>query len=136
MSVHLSTPAAPKAAACGDSAARMFTFWRWKATCQLCKAMTAAVSFEKSRPTDVVYRRDIPIRYSRLVEFVRANGGTEEAIIELERDRRIAVSVCPICKVDLSDPIALLDVVANRMVFGCPSCSEPEVRERWEAEGT
>ena len=36
---------------------------------------------------------------------------------------------------DLADPIALLDVNANRMVFACPHCSSPPMRERWEREG-
>lgn len=124
MTMHLSTPAAPKAAACGEASAVHFTFWRWKATCALCKATTAAVAFEKSRPTNSVYRADLPIRYSRLITFVRANGGTEEAILEFERDKNIACATsCPTCKADLSDPIAMVDVRANRMVFACPTCT-------------
>lgn len=135
VTIHLVTPAAPDTASCGDATASSFTMWRWKATCALCKATTAAVSFEKSQPTDTLYRNDLPVRYSRLVEFVRTNGGTEEAIVEFERDKNIACSVCPACKADLSDPIALMDVRANRMVFACPACSEPKLREQWEAEG-
>jgi hypothetical protein len=135
MSVHLTTPAAPKTAACGNANASVFTFWRWKATCAICKAATAAVSFEKSRNADSTYRTDLPIRFSRLVEFVRANGGTEEAIAEFERDKHIACARCPTCKTDLSDPIALFDVKANRMVFACPVCSGAAIRERWEREG-
>ena len=97
--------------------------------------MTAAVSLEATRPTETLYRTDLPIRYSTLIAFVRAHGGTEEAILEFERDKNIACSTCTQCKMDLSDPIALLDVKANRMVFACPNCSEPKLRERWEKEG-
>ena len=136
MTTHLSTPSAPEMAACGDGNAKRFTFWRWKSDCTPCKATTAAVSFEKSRSTDTLYRADLPIRYSKLVAFVRDNGGTQEALVEFARDKTIACPpTCHTCGADLSDPIALLDVKANRMVFGCPACSEPKVRERWEREG-
>jgi hypothetical protein len=136
MTIHLVTPASPHVAACGNASSGRVTFSRWKATCALCKAATAAVAYEAARPTDTVYRADIPIRYSRLVAFVRENGGTEEAILEFERDKNIAcASVCPTCKAGLADPIAMVDVRANRMVFACPACSAPEVRERWEREG-
>lgn len=133
MTTHLSTPAAPRIAACGDAGAKRFTFWRWKATCALCKASTAAVSFEKLQHADAVYRTDLPVRYTALVKFVREHGGTESAILEFERDKNIACSVCPTCKMDLSDPIALMDVKQNRIVFACPGCS-PSLRERWEKE--
>jgi hypothetical protein len=136
MSIHLSTPAAPKTPACGDASAKHFTFWRWKSDCALCKATTAAVAFEKPRQADTTYRADLPIRYSRLIEFAKANGATQEALIEFERDKTIACPpACHTCGHDLSDPIAMVDVVANRMVFGCPGCSESKVRERWEREG-
>lgn len=139
MTVHLSTPAAPRTAACGKddvTVATRFTFWRWKATCAMCVATTAAVSYETTRQAATLYRSDLPIRYSRLVAFVRTNGGTEEALAEFARDKTIACPpTCHTCKADLSDPIALVDVKANRMVFACPSCSEPKIRERWEREG-
>jgi hypothetical protein len=135
VTVHLSTPASPKTAACGDATAKRFSHWRWKVTCVLCKAATAAVAFDKPREAFTMYFADVPIRYSKLVEFVRANGGTEEAILEFERDKRIACPPCTKCGMDLTDPIALVDVEANRMVFGCPGCSEQRVRERWEREG-
>jgi Zn finger protein HypA/HybF involved in hydrogenase expression len=135
VNVHLSTPAAPKVAACGDTAATRFTFWRWKATCRTCKAATAAVAYEKAQQTESVYRTDLPIRYSALVRFSRERSMTEAALIEFERDKNIACSVCPACKADLSDPIALFDVKAHRMVFACPNCSEPKMRARWEREG-
>jgi hypothetical protein len=133
--IHLSTPADPKTAACGDVEAKKFTFWRWKATCTLCKAATAAIAFESTRQTDMVYRADLPVRYTRLIKYVRAHGGTEEAILEFERDKGIAGATCPRCKAALPDPIALLDVTANRIVFACPACSEPKLRKRWEEEG-
>lgn len=135
MTIHISIPAAPQTAACGDAEAKRFTFWRWKATCVLCKAATAAVGFEQARRTDTVYLAGMPIRYSALVAYVRANGGTEEMLAEFARDKTTAVGVCPLCKADLADPIALLDVNANRMVFACPHCSSPPLRERWEREG-
>jgi len=134
MSIHLATPAAPKTAVCGDAEAKQFTMWRWKATCALCKAASAAVSFEKAQPMDTLYRRDLPIRYSKLIEYVRQIGGAEEALIEFERDKNIACSVCPTCKADMADPIALLDVKQNRIVFACPMCSEPKLRQQWEKE--
>lgn len=135
MSVHLSTPAAPKTAACGDVSAKRFTFWRWKSTCALCKAASAAVALETTRTTTLVYREDLPIRCSALVRYVRVTGGTDVAIAEFERERRIACSVCPGCKAELPDPIALLDVKANRFVFVCPRCADPGLRDRWEKEG-
>jgi hypothetical protein len=135
--VHLSTPAAPKIASCGDANAARFTFWRWKATCALCRAATAAVSYEVPRSTDTTYRADLPIRYSWLVEFVLDNGGAKELLAEFARDKGIACPpACHACGTDLSDPIALLDVRANRMVFACPTCSGLNMRERWEREGT
>lgn len=137
MSTHLSTPAAPKTPACGDASASRFTFWRWKATCALCKATTAAIAFDKAQPKDLQYRSDIPVRYTRLVAYVRENGGPASAIAEFARDKNIACSVCPSCKADLSDPIALLDVKANRMVFACPACcSDAKLKARWESEAT
>lgn len=136
MTMHLSTPAAPDTAACGEANAKRFTFWRWKATCALCKAMTTAISYDTARSVDTLYRADLPIRYTRLVEHVRANGGTEEALAEFARGKNIACSpTCHACNADLSDPIALMDVKANRMVFACPSCSDTKMRERWEREG-
>ena|ERR1700691_2751082 len=133
--IHLSIPIAPKVAACGAANAKSFTFWRWKATCTLCKAVTAAVAFDTVQQRDTLYRADLPIRYSKLVAFVRANGATEEAIAEFERDKQVACSVCPKCKADLSDPIALLDVKVHRMVFACPKCSTPKLCSLWEDEG-
>jgi hypothetical protein len=133
--IHLSTPNAPKAPACGAVGAKHFTYWRWRATCTLCKVASAAVGYEATRSAVVAYRADIPCRYSALVAFVWANGGTEKAIAEFERDRQIAGSVCPSCKAALPDPIALMDMQANRMVFACPACSEPKLRERWARKG-
>jgi hypothetical protein len=135
--VHLSTPAAPKAAACGDAGANRFTFWRWKATCTLCRATTAAVAFDKVQIAETRYRADLPIRYSKLVTFVRANGGTEIALAEFARDKEIACAAgrCSRCMGDFSDPIALFDVTANRMIFACPHCSGGKMREQWEQEG-
>jgi len=134
--VHLSTPAAPKTPACGNADARQFTFWRWKATCVLCKATTAAIGYEKTQRADTLYRSDLPIRYSKLIAFARTNGATAEALDEFARDKGIAcAATCHTCKADLSDPIALLDVKANRMVFACPTCSGGALQERWEREG-
>lgn len=133
--IHLATPAAPRTACCGSADATTFTMWRWKATCAPCKAATAAVAYELTQPTTMLYRADLPIRYSKLCAFVRDRGGTEASLIEFERDKNIACSVCPTCKGDLSDPIALLDVKNNRMVFACPACSAPNLRAQWEREG-
>lgn len=136
MTVHLSIPAKPKTAACGDPGAKKFTFWRWKADCALCKATTAAFSYEKAQQADTTFRADIPVRYSKLIAFARSNGINEEALVEFERDKRVACPpACHSCGHDLSDPIALMDVNAFRVVFACPGCSEPKMRERWEREG-
>jgi hypothetical protein len=134
MTIHLATPATPNTAVCGNAEAKKFTLWRWKATCSLCKAATAAVAFETVQRTNTLYRSDLPIRFTKLVEFVRNIGVIEDAIVEFERDKNIACSVCPTCKADMSDPIALFDVKRNRMMFACPYCT-PNLHEQWEREG-
>ena len=137
MSVHLSTPANPRVAACGAKSARTLTFWRWKCDCKMCLAITAPRAFDATHASTIGFRADIPIRYSKLVAYVRAQSrlpNVEEAIAEFERDRANAGSFCPTCKATLPDPVALFDVEANRMVFACPACSSEPVRKRWESE--
>lgn len=136
MTTHIHTPAAPNVAACGDEAATHFTPWRWKSTCAACKVATAARPMDSQLDTQVVYRSDLPVRYSKLVALVRANQivGAELAIAEFERDRKTAA----ICNRHgaLADPIALLDAANNRMVFACPACTrdaDPDMYRRWEA---
>lgn len=101
----------------------------------MCKAATAAVSYEKAHFTTMAYRTDLPIRYSKVVEFLRSKGETQEALIEFQRDKNIACSFCPTCGFDLTDPIALFDSVANRVAFACPACSDAALREQWKREG-
>jgi hypothetical protein len=136
MSIHLAVPTAPGVACCGAADAKRFTFWRWKATCQSCKTATAAVGFDQVREAAAVgIRSDVPIRFSALVALVRSQGMDEAHIAEFEREKTIAGSTCPKCKVSLPDPIVFLDAKAWRMVFACPHCSSPDVRARWEREG-
>jgi hypothetical protein len=133
--VHLATPAAPTTAACGGADATRFTMWRWRCTCSTCKLITAARPMDAVRNTEVLHRADLPIRYSRLVQHVREHAtipNVETAIAEFERDRQLAAH-CHKCG-PILDPIALLDVPANRMVFACPNCTTGAVRARWEAE--
>jgi len=133
--IHIATPKEPTTAACGDASAKRFTFWRWKSDCALCKAATAAVSYEVTRSTSVHYPKDRPIRFSALVRFAREHGIPEPFLAEFERDRATACAAgCSKCKSQLPDPVAILDVEANRMVFACPFCSEAKVRARWEKE--
>jgi hypothetical protein len=133
--IHLATPVAPKTAACCDITATRFTMWRWQCTCETCKLITAARPMDAVRDTNVLHRADLPIRYSRLVQHVRAHAtlpDVEAAIAEFECERQLAAR-CPRCG-PILDPIALLDVPANRMVFACPNCTTGAVRARWEAE--
>lgn len=131
--VHLSTPAAPRSAVCGDADATKFTPWRWKATCSTCKMVSAPRALDAPQRADGTYRTDLPVRYSALVAFVRHAvplPNVDEALAEFERERRIAAR-CTRCG-PIEDPIALFDVAANRMVFACPSCTTGPLRERWE----
>jgi predicted RNA-binding Zn-ribbon protein involved in translation (DUF1610 family) len=131
--VHMHTPAHPRAAACGDASAQRFTAWRWKSTCDTCKLITAPRPLDAVVEQSVVYRKDLPIRYSRLVAYVRTHARwpeAETALAEFERERQVAAH-CPKCG-PLADPITLLDVPNNRMVFACPQCATPEVRAQWE----
>lgn len=135
--IHLATPAAPRVAACGDQQAKRFTFWRWRCTCSTCKVGTAARPFDQPQQQQSVYRVDLPVRYSRLVAYVRAHGtgsgpDVEVAIAEFERDRKAAAH-CQRCG-PLADPITLYDTIAHRMVFVCPTCSGPgPLHDRWVA---
>jgi hypothetical protein len=135
MSIHLDTPAAPRIAACGDARATHFTRWRWKVTCKTCTMVTAARPMDAAREADVTYRADLPIRYTRLVAFVRQQAlpNCDEALAEFERERAVAAR-CPTCG-PLPDPIAMFDVVTNRMVFACPACTTGVMRALWESEG-
>jgi hypothetical protein len=133
---HIHTPAAPRVACCGDKAATKFTPWRWKATCAACKLITQARPLDGTREQQVTYRTDLPVRFSTLIALVRANAApnVEEAIAEFERDRKTAAH----CTMHgaLADPIALLDMSNNRMVFVCPDCtkdSHPDLYRRWRA---
>ncbi len=135
MTVHLHTPLNPNVAACGDASATHFTPWRWKSTCAMCKNLTAARSFDQTTEQSIVYRTDLPVRFSALVAIVRRNGlpNAEVAVAEFERDRK-TVAHCTKHGA-LTDPIALLDAANNRMVFICPTCT-PEaspLRARWES---
>lgn len=136
--IHLATPAAPRVAACGavPTPATHFTFWRWQATCRECVLITAARQMDAQTAADVLYKADIPVRYSALVAYVRKYAtlpNVELAIAEFERDRVTAA----LCKKHglLADPIALFDVKANRMMFACPECTTGPTRDRWEREG-
>jgi hypothetical protein len=135
MTVHLHTPASPRVASCGDATATRFTPWRWKATCNLCKLATAARQMDGTREEQIVYRTDLPVRFSALVALVRANGlpNADVAIAEFERDRKTAAHC--VTHGELADPIALLDAGNNRMVFVCPECASrtnPGLRRQWE----
>jgi hypothetical protein len=133
--IHLHIPAAPRVAACGDETATKFTPWRWKCTCNLCKIITAARVMDTQGNQDVTYKADLPVRFSTLVALIRRNGlpNAEKSIAEFERDRAKAAR----CNKHgtLKDPIALLDVPNNRMVFACPDCvNDPKLQARWEVE--
>jgi hypothetical protein len=135
MTVHLHTPVRRNLAACGDAKAKRFTMWRWQCSCRMCMMLTAPRPFDTATKQEVIYRADLPLRYSRLVEHVRKHAplpNVEEAIAEFERDRTRSAH-CPKHGA-LADPIALMDVPNNRMVFACPDCVEPQWRARWERE--
>jgi hypothetical protein len=133
--IHLSTPADPKTAVCGDPEAKHFVPWRWKVTCATCKMVSAPRPLDAQKVATVRYRSDLPIRYSALVANVRRAGlpGAEEAIAEFERERQIAARCAKHGLI--ADPIALFAVQENRIVFGCPDCTTGPERERWEREG-
>jgi hypothetical protein len=97
--------------------------------------VTGARAFDAQRTKGVTFRADLPIRYSALVAHVRrlAVPGVAVALEELERDRRVAARCAR--HGTLADPIAMFDVVANRVVFACPECTTGEAREQWEREG-
>lgn len=74
------------------------------------------------------------VRYSSAVQRLKDRGAASADLEEFERDRK-AFAVCPIHG-ELADPvIGIADVEGQRVAFGCPDCSGPEVRAQWEAEG-
>lgn len=134
--VHLHTPAARNAAVCGDANAKHFATWRWQCTCTMCKTITAPRPMPDAREERLQYRADLPVRYSNLVAQLRNQDlpNVDEALMEFEHERRVA-AICNKCG-PLPDPIALMDVPNNRMVFICPNCTTNEnLRTRWTTGG-
>jgi hypothetical protein len=133
MAVHMRTPAVPNVAACGDENAKAFTPWRWKATCADCKLVTAAhVVDDQTTERSVIYRQDLPVRFSSLVALRAYHRSGERR----RGYRRVRAARCN-RHGELKDPIALLDASNNRMVFVCPDCiavTQPKLRARWENE--
>jgi hypothetical protein len=72
------------------------------------------------------------VRLSTVLKRLRANG-KDDAARDIEESYRRCGDNCPIHG-HLADPVFAI-MQPDKLVFACPDCSDPVVKEAWEAEG-